>query len=243
MVAGARRRRRRRVALVSAAGVVVAMVVAAGTITLARSPDQNQAAGSDPTLGITSSSSTRSSSASSGDQPTTAQSVPEVSVGPTAPSGTTTSRTSSKPPSTASTTKSQTVPTAPGTSATVLGPTGLGPFHLGMSRDDVLATGQIGSVNASAGACSAYSVSGRNVTLSVAASGLVSIVARDTVRTPEGVGVGSTEDEVRAKYPGFTASQTSVAVPGNSAAHYLFALSAAGKVTSLTLDGSAGACG
>ena len=231
VVAGARRRRRRRVALISAAGVVAAAVVATGTIVLARSPEHTEAA-DNPTLPI---SSTPSSMVVS-DGPSSSSGPPPTQPPPTAI--TESSKTSSKLP-TSVTSKATMTPSAPQVASTVLNANGYGPFRFGMNQAQVEAAGEV-TLTPSAGTCVGYAVSGSGVHLYVSkTSGLAQVQVSSGVRTPEGIGVGSTEDDVKAKYPSYRDGQ--VAVPGNTAATYLFTFSTDPKtVTDFRMVGSSG---
>jgi cytoskeletal protein RodZ len=234
VVAGARRRRRRRVALVSAVGVVAAAVVATGTIVLARSPEHTEAA-DNPTLRITSTTAGTAVSdgpSSSSGPPSTSPQLP--------PSATTeSSRTSTKPPTSVSS-KATVSPSAPQVAGTVLNANGYGPFRFGMNQAQVEAAGQV-TLMPSAGACVGYTVTGSGVHLYVSkTTGLAQVQVSSGVRTPEGIGVGSTEDDVKAKYPSYRDGQ--VAVPGNTTATYLFTFSTKDPktVTDLRMVGSSG---
>jgi cytoskeletal protein RodZ len=233
VVAGARRRRRRRVALVSAAGVLAAAVVATGTIMLARSPGNTQTADR-PELPITS---TTSSTVVS-DAPTTSS---QLATAPQLPSSATTETTklSGKPPASVSS-KPAMSSSVPPVVATALNPNGYGPFRFGMSQAQVETTAQVVPAPG-VGACLSYTVLGNGVRLYVSkASGLASIQVSSGVRTPDGIGVGSTEDDVKARYPGYRDGQ--VAVPGNTAATYVFTFSTKDPktVTDLRMVGSSG---
>jgi cytoskeletal protein RodZ len=234
VVAGARRRRRRRVALVSAAGVVAAVVVATGTIVLARSPEHTEAA-DNPTLPITSTSSSTVVS----DGPSSSAEPPSTSPQPPPSATAESSKTSGKPP-TSVTSKATTVPSAPQVASTVLNANGYGPFRFGMNQAQVEAAGQV-IPTPSPNSCVAYTTSGGGVHMYVSkTSGLAQVQVSSGVRTPEGIGLGSTEDDVKAKYPGYRDGQ--VAVPGNTAATYLFTFSTRDPktVTDLRMVGSSG---
>lgn len=124
-----------------------------------------------------------------------------------------------------------------------LGPYGYGAVKLGMSTEKAKATGKIVlKMPAGAGSCSGWDLkahpSGKNaVGLFISKkAGVAVIFAAKGVKTPRGIGIGSTMKQVRKAYPRVKTSPGGipyVAVPGNSKAYYAFLADAKGKVTEL----------
>ncbi|WP_336204514.1 hypothetical protein [Nonomuraea sp. LPB2021202275-12-8] len=118
------------------------------------------------------------------------------------------------------------------TAKTTLGPYGYGKVKLGMSAKKARATGRIVfKLAGGEGSCSGWDLkahpSGRNsVGLYISRKrGVAVIFAPKGVRTPEGIGIGSTMSQVKRAYPRLKTSMTgghSVSVPGNSKAYYAF---------------------
>jgi hypothetical protein len=119
----------------------------------------------------------------------------------------------------------------------VLGPDGLGPLKLGMTADQAAGSSVVSGLRTFPGPDNTSSCQGiylKAVTNRDAQAvdgyvsvkyGVVAIWAPQGVRTPEGIGIGSTLSATQAAYPGLTAGQGGpvVAVPGNSTAYYQFA--------------------
>lgn len=177
--------------------------------------------------------------------------VPSASGGP--PVLSTTAVTTTAP------TVSTPVPTATEDSVEVLGPDGVGALNLGMSWQKALASGMLrksGPVT-SAG-CLRYTVlvepsGGRTspatpavpvwddstqIVVSVR-DGVVQLIAGSALHTPEGIGIGSSREDLRDAYPQLIlpvhSGTTAVPVTGNPYAVYVFTLSGDGTVTSFSL--------
>ncbi|TCO64544.1 hypothetical protein [Actinocrispum wychmicini] len=230
VVAGARRVRRRRIALVSAAGVVSAVALVAGAVALTR-PSSTASDVAVPQLTITSSTPDSPLTSAASSAPDSPPSTSPPAVDPSTP------KTPGKVPPVATTPRPATSKdTSPPVTPTTLGPTGLGSFVLGMSEADLVATNQV-TPSTSTASCAGYTVNGRtDVTLTVSKkNGLVGIAVHGSTHTPEGIGIGATEDQIRAKYPSYSGGVTPV--PGNSSARYKFDLSTAtpAKVVSISL--------
>jgi hypothetical protein len=133
--------------------------------------------------------------------------------------------------------------------ALVLGPSGFGPLTLGMKLDAAEATGLLTPVTGSApdGGCDtraklaagAGAPDGQDGTLYFSPNnGLSSITAYAGVKTPEGIGLGSTQDEAKAAYPSMTVVEESQAawVPTGTGATYRIGFDKSGKVTSILLQ-------
>ncbi|RSM65340.1 hypothetical protein DMH04_49200 [Kibdelosporangium aridum] len=227
VVAGAKRVKRRRVAMMSAAGVLSAAVLAGGAFVLAQpSPQSSQMANQPTDLPVDNPSSAPS-------QAPPSSTTTEMSTLPSAPSATSrpvepTPGTVRNPPSATSTTVP---PIAP---AATLGPNGFGKMRLGMTEDELLATGQVQATQKPpTTGCTSYATKTAGGTVWVSPdSGVVGFVFRSGVATPERVGIGSTLDAVKTAYPDF--SGNSAKVPGNASAKYQFSFTG-GKVSGLNL--------
>ncbi|MFI1105176.1 hypothetical protein [Streptomyces melanogenes] len=80
-----------------------------------------------------------------------------------------------------------------------LGPEGLGPFKVGMTLDQAEATGQWKRRKETVGACMSDTGSS-GITVGWSGRLGISSLTADHVRTPEGIGTGSTFAEVKAAY-------------------------------------------
>jgi hypothetical protein len=149
--------------------------------------------------------------------------------------------------------------TRAGSSAAVppLGPTGFGALQLGMTKAEARATGLTTEVNlAGTGACGGpgdgylrgspspdgQTLDGR-LFFSANTGKLVAIYAFPGVRTPEGIALGSSYDDVHAAYPAWSPigedqrnGRGGVKVPGNAGAAYRIVVQNL-DVIQLSLDG------
>jgi hypothetical protein len=160
-----------------------------------------------------------------------------------------------QPATPAATIVSQSPSTAP---TLVLGPSGYGALKLGMTRAEAVATGLTTGTEASGkGTCGGQGdglLKGAPAPAGPAntagqlffseAWNLVAIYAFPGVKTPEGIGLGSTYEQMRAAYPDWnpvpaadsaTDGRGGVKVPGNGDAHYRIVVNGA-KVVELSLD-------
>ncbi|MFI7129657.1 hypothetical protein ACIBQ1_28435 [Nonomuraea sp. NPDC050153] len=127
---------------------------------------------------------------------------------------------------------------------TALGPYGYGTVKLGMSAKQAKATGAVVLKRAGeAGSCSGWDLkalpSGKDgVGLYISKKrGVAVIFAAKGVKTPEGIGLGSTIKQIKKAYPGVKTAASGfpyTTVPGNSKAYYSFLLSK-GKVYEMAL--------
>lgn len=133
---------------------------------------------------------------------------------------------------------------------TVLGPLGFGKLQLGMNRAEAEATGEIAAfadTNDPPG-CGRYTARAGWQGFTNTGEIVAIMPGRLVARTPEGIGVGSTVDEVRAAYPTLEIGYnwSSAAVPDHSA-HYGFLgiyrnMPADAKVTQLMLYNDRDTC-
>ncbi|WP_433433373.1 hypothetical protein [Nonomuraea sp. CA-141351] len=130
------------------------------------------------------------------------------------------------------------------TAKTTLGPYGYGKVRLGMSEKQAKATRQIVlKMPSEDGLCSGWDLrahpSGKNaVGLYISKKkGVAVISAPKGVKTPEGIGIGSTMKQIEKAYPNVRTPEDgypSVRVPGNRKAYYAFLLEK-GKVHDLLI--------
>ncbi|MFB4302200.1 hypothetical protein [Actinomadura sp. NTSP31] len=133
--------------------------------------------------------------------------------------------------------------TAPPGAAT-LGPLGYGALRLGMKAARLRGSGLlVGKVRGRAGGCDGYDLrthrtpKGSAGVYYSARLGITTIFAVGGMRTPQGIGVGSTLAQVKHAYPRLATgvNGSSAPVPGNPHAVYSLLLKD-GRVTSLALD-------
>jgi hypothetical protein len=224
VVRGARRVRRRRVALISSVGVMSLAVLAGGTFLLARPAPQPTEVATQPTdLPITTT--------------TTTAPTELATVAPPPPTLAPTSTTKVQEPATSR--PAAELPAAP-TGRTDLGPTGFGGYQLGMTESQLGATGQAPEATpAGQSSCVTYRIKGMPDASTLTVSkryGLVTITLSADATTPQGITIGSTEDQVRATY-----RTTPATVPQNPNAEYRFRFTA-GKVSEITLAAKTSDC-
>lgn len=229
IVDGARRRRRRRHTVQAVAGVAAAVVAVSGGLTMVRLHTEDGTA-------VMTADGTKSSvkppenltqgrpPEPSTPGPTSTQSI-QVSVPPGAPTSP-----SPRPSATSSPSALAAV-----TSGPLLAADGFGRLKLGMSEADVTAQ-TVTLSDAQAGAsCTVYKAQGSGVPASASvviskAAGLVVVTPDVAAHTAEGVGAGSTKDQILTVYPAAKVEPGGVAAPASAAADYHFRLGDTGVV-------------
>ncbi|QWF80280.1 hypothetical protein [Amycolatopsis sp. CA-230715] len=209
IVSGARRIRRRRSAVTAGAGALTATALVAGGLIFATVPSQNAAAPSQDELARA-----QASSVSSAVPPPLAPPpVPQTSVNTSSAPVITPppSQVSGKPPSKGKPSAGAVTPTKPQTrSSGVLGPDGYGALKIGMSFDDAVAAGLLAKTAKPPVGCGTYDLAEGaaavdNVRISEKAG--VNQIWASGAATPEGIGVGSTEEAVKKAYPSAALNQ------------------------------------
>jgi hypothetical protein len=184
---------------------------------------------------------------------------PAVSTEPApSPTADAPSSTSSSPATSGSPTTSISTPGPTGAQpvSVTLGPAGFGALKLGLNVTEAQQSGAISGLAtqpsiAQGDACDGIFLAAISTRPAGSVDGYISakygvvyISAPPGVRTPEGVGVGSTLSAVRAAYPNLTEQQggPTVPVPGNPAAKYLFAYDSTNTIIRVALVAASQDC-
>jgi hypothetical protein len=230
IVAGARRRRRRRHAVQAVTGVAAAAVVVAGGLAMLRLHTEDSTAvmsadggtlGVAPPENLTPGRTPQPSPSTPG--PTGTQSM-AGSVPPGAPASK-----PSRPPSVVQPSRLPDVATGP-----LLAADGFGKLKLGMSQADAAQVVTLTETTATP-ACTIYQAQGAGVpapaTVVISkAVGVVTVSPDGPAHTAEGVGVGSTKEQVLAAYPTAKEDPNGVVAPASESATYSFRLGESGVV-------------
>lgn len=233
IVEGAQRRRRRRRSMMTTTSVAAAVLVVSGGLAVFKIQSQDSAAvmsGGPPELSV---------------RPQDNM-TPGVSQPPAGSAPTSTGRIDPPPPSAdAKPSKTSSQPTTkvrrPVTSGPLLAADAFGVLKLGMTEADVTAQGvTLTNKQAISSGCDLYDVSGGGVPATAslaisAANGLVIVTPASVAHTPEGIGAGSTKDDILAVYPGATDGTGGVVAPAQSVSEYHFKLDARGVVDKTSL--------
>lgn len=229
IVAGARRRRRRRHGVLAVTGVAAAVVAVSGGLTMINLH------GEDGTAVISAGGSSISvkppENLTAGQQP--APSVP----GPTGTQDIEGSASTALPPSSASRPSSSQPSSkdAPALSGPLLGSDGFGTLKLGMSETQIATQGVLLSDARAGAACTVYTARGTGLPSSATvviskAVGLAVVTPQQVAHTAEGIGAGSTKDQVLAAYPAAKEEAGGITAPARAAAAYRFRLDDSGVV-------------
>jgi len=240
VVSGARRVRRRREMAVVGSGLAVVAVAAVGVAVMAMPPNGDQqgtvaASGTGPTL-----STAESSSVAPPSREPQVERVPTQSDTKEAPESE--PRSEPPPPSKTSQDSSPDVPNVPLYASGPIGPSGWGPIELGMSYEEVRKAGYLGENTAPPQGCTTYVLSTRDdqvSALTISESGVGRISAGNNGRTPEGVGSGTSKEELRNTYPDGTESDGVYRADTGAGTTYEFAVPDGDEVSGFALtDGT-----
>jgi hypothetical protein len=239
IVAGARRIRRRRAVLTAAGGVTVAAVLVASALTFGPFRAQNGVAAlSSNTLQTGAASQTTSGPSTSAPSGAPTSTV----VPPPIPTGDLTGVGAETPPTKPS--KSLTSTPRPRTEFVSAGPElradGFGKLKLGMTEVEASALGITLKKTNTSGQCVFYGISGNGVPASgsVAISGtygLVIVEPGTPAHTPEGVGKGSSKEDVLQKYPEAVSNGSGTSASAGPESTYRFDVDTANVVQAVKL--------
>jgi hypothetical protein len=240
IVAGARRIRRKRAVMTSVAGAAVASLLVVGGLTLGPfRAQQDVAALSSGTL------ETGAATSTAGGPLSSAPSTPGSTTPLAAPPLVTTSivaRGDAETPPRKPVSKSSVPPstTMVVTTGPLLGPDGFGQLKLGMTEQDASVKDVTLVKTGTTDACAYYEISGAGVPLAITAAisnahGLVMIMPPSAVHTPEGIGFGSTKDDVMKRYPATAVTKSGTFSPASQASTYQFGFDAKGQVEGVVL--------
>lgn len=229
IVAGARRRRRRRQGVLTAAGVAAVVVVVSGGLTMVRLHTEEGAAVMSADGSGSRVKPPENLTAGRPPQPSTPGPTSTGDIEVSSPPGPASSKTS-RPAASPDPTTLPHVSTGP-----LLAADGFGSLKLGMSEAQVTEQGvTLGDPQAGA-SCTVYTVQGSGVP--AAATVVISKAVGVTVVTPdqpahtaEGVGAGSTKEQVLAAYPAAKEESGGVVAPARADSEYHFRLDGTGVV-------------
>jgi hypothetical protein len=249
IVAGARRIRRRRMAMMSASGVVVAVVLVGGSLTFGPFRSQDNAAAMN-TSALKTGALPQTMADSVPPAPTTdsplpgGESPPPTSVPGSPPSA---DRPTTTPNAPAKTTPTSGKP-APQfiTTGGLISPAGFGNLKLDAYLEGTPPAGVTLTATPTSTACTGYNFSGDGVpgagfvaaspaTPNTSGGFAMMIVPSGPVHTPEGIGKGSTKDDVKQKYAGAGENESGLYAPASTTSIYQFAVDGANVVQAIRL--------
>lgn len=229
IVAGARRRRRRRHTVQAVAGVAAGVVAIAGGLTVFRLHTEDSTAVMSADGSVISVKPPENLTPGRQPEPSTPgpTSTQDIQVSPPPPVST------SKPGRPRPSEQPSTLPRV--TDGPLLAADGFGRLKLGMSEAEVTAQAVTLSETQAGGACSVYTVEGSGVPASATvviskAVGLTVVTPAQVAHTAEGIGGGSTKEDILAAYPAAQEESGGVAAPTGAAAEYHFRLGDTGVV-------------
>ncbi|MER7860450.1 hypothetical protein ABTX61_15215 [Amycolatopsis japonica] len=239
IVAGARRRRRRRQLMQTTSGMAAAVVLLGGGLTVFTIHDKDNGAafpgGDQLTMGAASSSLAQPGPGSSAPP----ASAPVEQPNPTTvPPHSTVSDGPAKPPKSTAATKPPTQRKV--TTGALLTSAGFGKLRLGMSESEAEATAGPLRAKEVRGTCTYGYAEGAAVPAPTSVSltegdGITVINPAGTVHTPEGIGVGSSEADILAAYPGSTKDGSAYVAPVSAVSAYRISVSDDGSAVSILL--------
>ncbi|MFJ8914524.1 hypothetical protein [Amycolatopsis sp. NPDC102389] len=239
IVAGARRRRRRRQLMQTTSGMAAAVVMLGGGLAVFTIHDKDNGAafpgGDQLTMGAASSSLAQPGPGSSAPPSSSPVAPPNQT---TVPPHSTISDGPAKPSKSTSATKPP--PQGKVTSGALLTSAGFGKLRLGMSESEAEATAGPLRAKEVRGACTygyaeGAAVPGPTSVSLTESDGITVINPAGTVHTPEGIGVGSTEEDILAAYPGSTKDGSAYVAPVSAVSAYRIFVSNDGAAVSILL--------